>query len=196
MAMSLEFILVRPFRESPFFGGNRHAAIRSKDSPSTPLRHEDCVNPWRGPPQIGGGNERDEQEGGQMRDTRLLLRWVCTSIAIYVAVKLLPGMQFEGPWWHLGIVALIFGLFNALVRPILMLLTCPLIVLTLGLFIPIINAIMLGLTAATAETFGIHFQVAGFWSALWGAIVISIVSAVFNLLIGNDDEERRAAASR
>ncbi len=125
---------------------------------------------------------------------KLLLRWICTSIAIFVAVKLLPGIRFEGPWWQLGIVALIFGLFNALVRPILMFLTCPLILLTLGLFIPIINAAMLGLTAATAKTFGINFQVAGFWSALWGGIVISIVSAVLNLLIGDDEGARPATA--
>jgi putative membrane protein len=121
---------------------------------------------------------------------KLLLRWICTSIAIFVAVKLLPGIRFEGPWWQLGIVALIFGLLNALVRPILMFLTCPLILLTLGVFILIINAAMLGLTAATAKTFGINFQVTGFWSALWGAIVISIVSAALNLLIGDDEGAR------
>ena len=123
---------------------------------------------------------------------KLLLRWVCISIAIFVAVKLLPGIRFEGPWWQLGIVALIFGLLNALVRPVLMFLTCPLILLTLGLFILIINAAMLGLTAATAKTFGIDFQVSGFWSALWGAIVISLVSAALNLLIGDDEDARPA----
>jgi putative membrane protein len=73
-----------------------------------------------------------------------------------------------------------------------MFLSCPLILLTLGLFILIINAAMLGLTAATAKTFGINFQVAGFWSALWGAIVISIVSAALNLLIGDDEGGRSA----
>ncbi len=83
-------------------------------------------------------------------------------------------------------------MLNALVRPILMFLTCSLILLTLGLFILIINAAMLGLTAATAKTFGINFQVTGFWSALWGAIVISIVSAALNLLIGNDKDGRSA----
>lgn len=128
-----------------------------------------------------------------MIDTRLLLRWACTAVAIYVAVKLLPGIQFEGPWWHLAIVALIFGFINALVRPIMVFLTCPLILLTLGLFTLILNAMMLSITAATAKTFGIHFQVAGFWAAFWGAIVISIVSGVFNLLIGSDNEADRSA---
>jgi putative membrane protein len=50
-------------------------------------------------------------------DIKILLRWGCAAIAIFAAVKLLPGMYFEGPWWQLGIVALIFGLLNALVRP-------------------------------------------------------------------------------
>lgn len=126
---------------------------------------------------------------------KLLLRWLSISVAIFVAVKLLPGIQFEGPWYQLGIVALIFGLLNALVRPILKLLTCPLILLTLGLFILIINAAMLGLAAAMAETLGINFRVAGFWSAFFGAIVISIVSAALNLLIGNDGEDDRPATS-
>ena len=123
---------------------------------------------------------------------KLFLRWICTSIAIFIAAKLLPGIRFEGPWWQLGIVALIFGLLNALARPILMFGACPLILLTLGLFILVINAAMLGLTAATAKTFGINFQVSGFWSALLGAIVISIVSATLNLLIGDDEGARPA----
>jgi putative membrane protein len=133
---------------------------------------------------------REAVKENQVNHVKLLLRWVCTSIAIFVAVKLLPGIRFEGPWRQLGIVALIFGLLNALVRPVLMFLTCPLILLTLGVFILIINAAMLGLTAATAKTFGIDFQVSGFWSALWGAIVISIVSAALNLLIGDDEGAR------
>ncbi|MBO0721449.1 MAG: phage holin family protein [Blastocatellia bacterium] len=125
-----------------------------------------------------------------MNDTKLLLRWVCTAIAIFVAVKLLPGIHFNGPWWQLGIVALIFGLLNALVRPILKLLTCPLIILTLGLFILVINAAMLLMTARAAEVFGINFRVASFGSAFWGALVISVVSAVLNLLVHDERWEQ------
>jgi putative membrane protein len=120
---------------------------------------------------------------------RLLIRWFCTAVAIFAAVKLMPGLSFRGPWWQLGIVALIFGLLNALVRPVLEFLTCPLIILTLGLFILVINAVMLWLTAVAAEAFGIHFRIADFWSAFWGALVISLVSAALNLLVG--DKERR-----
>src|SRR5262245_8336496 len=118
---------------------------------------------------------------------KLLLRWVGTAFAIFAAVKLLPGLYFNGPWWQLGIVALIFGLLNALVRPVLKFLTCPLILLTLGMFILVINATMLWFTAAAAEAFGIDFRVTGFWSAFWGALVISLISAALNLLINDKD---------
>jgi putative membrane protein len=127
-----------------------------------------------------------------MIDTKLLLRWVGTAIAIFAAVKLLPGLYFNGPWWQLGIVALIFGLLNALVRPVLALLTCPLIILTLGLFILVINAAMLWLTAQSSAVFGIDFRVSGFWSAFWGALVISVISAALNLLIRDEKNERSA----
>ena len=125
-----------------------------------------------------------------MIDEKLLLRWLWTAIAIFAAVKLLPGIHFNGPWWQLGIVALIFGLLNALVRPVLALLTCPLIILTLGLFILVINAAMLWLTAKSSIFFGIDFRVSGFWSAFWGAVVISVVSAALNLLIQDKTKER------
>jgi putative membrane protein len=127
-----------------------------------------------------------------MVDEKLLLRWIWTAIAIFAAVKLLPGIYFNGPWWQLGIVALIFGLLNALVRPVLALLTCPLIILTLGLFTLVINAAMLWLTARSSAFFGIDFRVSGFWSAFWGAVVISVVSAALNLLIQDKTKERSA----
>ncbi len=119
---------------------------------------------------------------------KLLLRWIITAIALYAAVRLLPGLHFRGPWWHLGIVAVIFGLVNALVRPLLKFLTCPLIILTLGLFTLVINAAMLWLTAAASEAFGISFRIADFWSAFLGALVISLVSAALNLFVSDDDE--------
>ncbi|HZS06807.1 MAG TPA: phage holin family protein [Blastocatellia bacterium] len=119
---------------------------------------------------------------------KLLLRWVFTAVAIFAAVKLLPGLAFRGEWWQLGIVALIFGLLNALVRPVIKFLTCPLIVLTLGLFTLVINAAMLWLTAVFAESFGINFRITDFWSAFVGALVITIVSAVLNLFVSDDED--------
>ena len=120
---------------------------------------------------------------------RLLVRWLVATVAIFAAVHLLPGIRFSGPLWKLALVALVFGLVNALVRPLLTLLTCPLIILTLGLFTLVINAAMLGLTSLLSEALGLGFQVADFWSAFWGALVISLVSFLLNLVVGERREE-------
>lgn len=116
---------------------------------------------------------------------RLLLRWLISSLAIFVAVWLVPGIDFSGPGWHIGVVALVFGLLNALLRPLLYLLTCPLVILTLGLFGLVINAMLLGLTSSLADQLGISFHVDGFWPAFWGGLVISITSTVLGLLAGD-----------
>jgi putative membrane protein len=121
---------------------------------------------------------------------KFLIRWGCNAIAIYAAVKLLPGLSFTGAWWQLCLVALILGLLNSLVRPLLELLTCPLILLTLGLFVLVINAVLLWLTAAIAARLEIPFHLAGFWPAFWGALVISLISSALSLLVG-DDERRQ-----
>jgi putative membrane protein len=115
---------------------------------------------------------------------RLVLRWLISSLAIFVAVWLVPGIEFSGPGWQIGIVALVFGFLNALLRPLLILLTCPLIILTLGLFGLVVNAVLLGLTSAFATNLGINFHVDGFWPALLGGLVISLVSLVLSLLAG------------
>lgn len=115
---------------------------------------------------------------------RFLLRLVATAAALWVAVYLVPGIVYTGgPLGLLG-VALVFGLVNAFIRPILQLLTCPLMVLTLGLFVFILNAFLLWLTAQLAQALGLAFVVTGFWSALIGAIIIAIVSTVLNLFVG------------
>lgn len=116
---------------------------------------------------------------------RLLLRWLISSLAIFAAVWLVPGIHFSGPGWHIGVVALVFGLLNALLRPLLYLLTCPLVILTLGLFGLVINAALLGLTSALADQLGIGFTVDGFWPAFWGGLVISLVSTALSVLAGD-----------
>lgn len=113
---------------------------------------------------------------------RLLLRWLISSLAIFVAVWLVPGIEFSGPGWHIGVVAVVFGLLNALLRPLIYLLTCPLVILTLGLFGLVINAVLLGLTSALADQLGIAFHIDGFWPALWGGLVISVVSTLLSML--------------
>lgn len=116
---------------------------------------------------------------------RLLLRWLISSLGIFVAIWIVPGIHFSGPGWHIGVVALVFGLLNALLRPLLYLLTCPLVILTLGLFGLVINAVLLGLTSALADQLNIAFHIDGFWPAFWGGLVISIVTTVLSLLAGD-----------
>ncbi len=117
--------------------------------------------------------------------SRLFLRWLIYSLAIFTAVWIVPGIEFNGPGWQIGIVALLFGLLNALLRPLLYLLTCPLVILTLGLFGLIINAALLGLTSELADLLGIAFEVNGFWPAFFGGLVVSLVSTTLQYLAGD-----------
>ncbi|MFP4436357.1 MAG: phage holin family protein [Chloroflexaceae bacterium] len=115
---------------------------------------------------------------------RLILRWLISTLAIFAAVWLVPGIEFSGPGWELGIVAVVFGLLNALIRPLLVILTCPLILLTLGLFGLVINALLLALASELARGLGIKFYVYDFWAAFWGGLVISLVSLILSYLAG------------
>lgn len=115
---------------------------------------------------------------------RFIIRLVITAVSLWAAVALIPGISYDGAWWGLLLVALVFGLINALVRPVLVLLSCPLIVLTLGLFIFILNAFLLWLTSQVSEALGIDFVVRGFWAAVLGGIIVGLVSTVLNLLVG------------
>ncbi len=114
---------------------------------------------------------------------RFLIRWFINTVAMWVAVQLVPGIEFRGGWQGLAILALIFGIINALIGPILRFLTCPLIILTLGLFTLVINAILLALTAWIGQMLGFPFYIHGPFPALWGAIVISVVSIILSLLL-------------
>lgn len=124
---------------------------------------------------------------------RLLIRLAINAIALWVAVELVPGLNYGAESYApLLIIALLFGLVNALVRPILVLLTCPLIVLTLGLFILIVNAIMLSITVWLSGVFNLGLTSDGFLPTLLGALVISVVSGVMSLLVKDDrDDDRR-----
>ena len=115
---------------------------------------------------------------------RLILRWLISTLAIFAAVWLIPGIEFSGPGWQLGIVAVVFGLLNALLRPLLLMLTCPLVLLTLGFFGLVVNGLLLWMTSELSTNLGINFHVAGFWPAFWGGLVISFVSLLLNMLAG------------
>lgn len=121
---------------------------------------------------------------------RLLIRLIVNAVALWVAIEVVPGLQYEGSWLSLLIIAFIFGLVNALVRPIIILLTCPLIVLSLGLFVLVINTLMLALTVwLSRDVFNLGLTSTGFWATFLGAVVISIVSGVISLLIKDDRED-------
>ncbi len=128
--------------------------------------------------------------------TSLLLRLIFNAVGLYVATRVVPGISFEGDWTTIVLVALIFGVVNALVRPVLELLTCPLIVLTLGLFVFVVNALMLALTSWVAGQLNLGFQVNGFIPALLGAIVIGVVSFVLSLVFRDEPRERERARAK
>ena len=115
---------------------------------------------------------------------QFLIRLLATAAALWVAVELVPGITYTGELVGLLGVALVFGLDNAFIRPILAALTCPLVVLTLGLFVFILNALMLWLTSAISGQLGINFHVDNFLSAFIGALIVGVVSTVLNLVVG------------
>jgi putative membrane protein len=114
---------------------------------------------------------------------KFLLSLVITALALALAAHLVPGISYGTPK-DLALMALVVGLVNAIITPVVKLLSCPFIILTLGLAIPIINALMLLLATRIASMFGINFRVDGFWPALFGAILISVVSIVLGAVTG------------
>lgn len=105
----------------------------------------------------------------------LLLRWLLNTLALFIVANVVPNFHYRD-WISLAIAALVLGLLNAIIRPILLILTFPLTVVTLGLFLFVLNALMLELTGALVPGFGID----GFGWAIVGAMVLSLVSLVTN----------------
>ncbi len=121
---------------------------------------------------------------------KLLIRWAISAFALFVAVWLVPGIYVDGSggWALYAVMAVVLGLVNALIRPLLQLLTCPLIILTLGVFTLLINGFTLWLAAALANTwFHVGFYIADFWAAFFGALIVSIVSVVLNAFVKDDE---------
>ncbi len=123
--------------------------------------------------------------------TKFFLRWAINGVALYVAVRFVPGIDLQGEWTSIIWLALIIGLLNALVRPILKLLAFPLILLTLGLFTIVINTIVLMLTSSIGQAFNLGLTVDGFWPALLGSVVISLVSIVLSLILRDELKGKR-----
>jgi putative membrane protein len=120
--------------------------------------------------------------------TKFFLRCVINAIALYLAIFLLAGrgVDFNGNWLAIIWLALIFGLVNAFLRPLLKVLTCPLIVLTLGLFTLLINTLLFWLTGQIGQMFGLGLSVNGFWPAFFGGIIVSIVSIILSLVFKDE----------
>ncbi|MBV9790957.1 MAG: phage holin family protein [Chloroflexi bacterium] len=129
---------------------------------------------------------------------RLVLRLVITAAALLIAVAAVDGVDLVGvapgefpstqTLINLLIVAVIFGLVNAIVRPILKGMTCAITFFTLGLFIFVINALMLLLTSFIAQQFDIGFTVDGFVPALLGSVVVTVVSVVLSIFVPDKDD--------
>ena len=122
---------------------------------------------------------------------KFLMRTLITAIALWAATRLVTGITFHGSWLALACVALVFGLLNGIVRPVLTFLSFPLIIVTLGLFIFVLNAVMLLLTSGLASHLGIDFHVSGFGAAFWGALVVSLVSWMLSIFIRDDRQDER-----
>ncbi len=120
---------------------------------------------------------------------KLIIRWITTSLALFAAAYLVAGIHVESPeaWKIYAVMAIILGLVNAVIRPVLKVLSCPLIVLTLGLFVLIVNAVSFLLASSIAVNwFHVGFYVDDFWAALLGSLIVSAVSIFVNMLLKDD----------
>jgi putative membrane protein len=119
----------------------------------------------------------------------LVLHWLLNAAALWAAAWLLPGLGFSGTLVDLLLVAAVFGIVNSLLKPILTVLTCPLIVVTLGLFTLVINALMLMVTGWLSTRWDLGFTVSGFWAAFWGGLVVGLVSLVLSMALPEPKRE-------
>ena len=127
-------------------------------------------------------------EGAETKTTEsrllsLVIRLGINAAALWLAAEWVRGFEIEG-WQSLVATATIFGVVNAMIKPVAQLLGCPLTCLTLGLFVLMINAAMLALTVWIAGWFDLDVKIDGFWAALFGALLVSFVSAVLSAFVG------------
>ena len=125
----------------------------------------------------------------------VLLHWILNAAALWIAAALVPGLDFAGGPGRLLLVAAVFGLVNSTLRPLLAILTCPLIVVTLGLFTLVLNAVMLLVTGWLSESWNLGFTVSGFWAAFFGGLVVGLVSMVLSLALAPKSPEGRSDPS-
>jgi putative membrane protein len=121
---------------------------------------------------------------GEMQ--KLLVRWVCNVIALFIAAWILSGISYGDQWWTLFIAAAVFTIVNAWVKPVLAVLSIPFILVTLGLFYFLINVFMLYLTDWIVP----DFEIKTFWWAVLAAIIVSIINGLLNLVMPDEDDRR------
>jgi putative membrane protein len=117
-----------------------------------------------------------------------LIRLFVNAAALWIATQFVTGVTYRGAVLPFIAVALVFGLVNAVIRPILKLFTFPLFIVTFGLFALVLNGLMLWLTSSLSSVLGLGFHVSGFFAAFWGALVVSLVSTLLGLLIRDRGE--------
>jgi putative membrane protein len=125
---------------------------------------------------------------------KLIVQWLIITVSLFLAEWIVPGIEVVGgnAWVIYGIMAIILGLANVLIKPLLKFLSCGIILLTFGLFSLVINAAMLMLSSRIAETwFNVSFHVKDFWSALLGGLIVSIVGTVLNSILLDKKNNRR-----
>jgi len=122
---------------------------------------------------------------------KLLIRWLIAALALVAAAWIVPGIRVEGNGWIVyAAMAVILGLVNALIRPLFKLVTFPLIIVTVGLFVLVVNALMLWLASSIAVNwFGVGFHIDNFWAAFLGALVVSIATMILSAVL--DGKERK-----
>lgn len=117
-----------------------------------------------------------------------IVQLLINAAALWIAVLLVPGLEFDfsrpDAWWKFFLVALIFGLVNTFVKPVLRILTLPITIMTLGLFLLVLNALLLLLVGTISTELDLGLTVSDFLAALLGAIIISIVGFVLSMVIG------------
>jgi putative membrane protein len=126
---------------------------------------------------------------------KLVTRWVITAVALVVAVWLIPGIRIENQnaWIAVGLMAVSLGFVNAIIRPVLMFLSCGFIILTMGLFMIVVNGLALWLASwISVNLFNVGFYVDGLWPAMLGSIVVSIVSFLLSLLLPDNRQTSTA----
>jgi putative membrane protein len=134
----------------------------------------------------------DQPPEQRSRLKAFLQRWAINTLAVLLAAYVVPSIRYERPL-DLFVASLLLGIFNAFLKPLMWLLSLPLMILSLGLFNLVINAALLYFTGYLLRP---RFEVQGFWPAFWGALIISVVSIALNILTGTGDSRLRVNIRR